>query len=168
MKEQAKREICIYCRGVYGIRAYLKLRDLGIPVGCFGDADKSKQGYVLDGVSCVSYEEICAKEKDSTVIFVCKENPETLMEQFQAEGFSSIYSYETVQELAQNVPETKLDAQTMDTIHLFRERFWQLSRDPRQNVEWECTEDGLCAGLGQVLLDFKNRKEELYGTAEHC
>ena len=52
MKElqDKKKELCIYCRGAYAIRTYLRLRELGVHVSCFGDADPNKAGYVLDGV----------------------------------------------------------------------------------------------------------------------
>ena len=74
MKElqDKKKELCIYCRGAYAIRTYLRLRELGVHVSCFGDADPNKAGYVLDGVFCISYPELIQKDRRNTVILVCR------------------------------------------------------------------------------------------------
>lgn len=86
-------EICIYCLGAYGMRTYLALRDHGITVSCFGDQDEKKKGYVIDGINCITYEEILKKDKRRTLIVVCKLKPEKIVENFINNGFVHVVSY---------------------------------------------------------------------------
>ena len=89
-----KKQVCIYCMGEYGIQTYFKLKKYGIAVGCFGDTDKSKQGYALEGLFCKSYEEVLELDKRETVIIVSMKNSAALVNQFRQEGFENVYSRE--------------------------------------------------------------------------
>lgn len=84
--------ICIYCLGEYGIQTYLKLKDRGIQVSLFGDRDLKKQGYVVDGISCVSYETVVELDKERTLIIVATKNPQSIINEFRNKGFMSVIS----------------------------------------------------------------------------
>lgn len=85
-------KICIYCRGTYGVLTYLTLKKCGIKVDFFGDRDPAKQGYVIDEVNCISYEEVLAQEKDILII-VAITNPDSLIDLFLENGFTNVISY---------------------------------------------------------------------------
>ena len=82
--------ICIYCLGEYGIQTYLKLKDKGIQVSLFGDRDLDKQGYVVDGISCDSYETVAELDKDNTLIIVATKNPQGIISEFRNKGFKCV------------------------------------------------------------------------------
>ena len=94
MKSQClhDKSICIYCMGEYGIRLCYFLSELGYPIACFGDIDKKKHGYAVEGLFCISYEEVCCLDKNKYIIIVAKKNPEKLMREFKNQGFIEVYS----------------------------------------------------------------------------
>ncbi len=94
--EWSNKKICIYCRGEYGIDMYLRLTDNGIPVAYFGDKDTNKQGYVFEGLYCLSYEEFLNLDKEGTVIIVCIKNQDALVKEFQNKGFLYVYGRDKV------------------------------------------------------------------------
>ena len=159
MKElqDKKKELCIYCRGAYAIRTYLRLRELGVHVSCFGDADPNKSGYVLDGVFCISYPELIQKDRRNTVILVCREKPEALIEQFHALGFCSVYSHEIVPE--ESGTEVTLDQGTLNAIRLFHTELNQIRCGPPKGAWEKETEDRFLLDLERVLQDAQDRKE---------
>lgn len=82
--------ICIYCMGEYGIQTYLELKKMGVQVDIFGDSDLSKQGYIVDGIFCDSYEKIIELDKEKTLIIVCIKNPISIVKDFENKGFKHV------------------------------------------------------------------------------
>ncbi len=137
---------------------FFRLRELKIPVACFADADKSKQGHVIDGVSCISYEELLKKDREDTVVLVCKQNPEDLINQFRKEGFSRTYHYKEVENLERIYPAIELNTETLERMNIFREALYQIFCQPQETVEWRDTPDAFGAALGEILRDAQNRR----------
>ena len=160
------KELCIYCRGGYGLKTYFQLRDLGIPVACFADADEQKQGYVIDSVFCISYEAFLLKDKEKTIVLVCKKEPEDLIKNFREKGFLSVYSYEIVAEMVREYPEIELNDAVIGMINSFRQKLYQLLKQPGADAAWNHTGSAFGSALGQLLSDAKNRGRDR--TIEHC
>lgn len=93
------KKICIYCMGEYGIQTYYKLKESGIRIDCFGDRDINKQGYVLDGLYCKSYEEVVKLDKENTIIIVAIKYPQSLIQIFRNVGFKDVYDKESAMKL---------------------------------------------------------------------
>ena len=87
-------KICIYCRGAYGVQTYFKLKQYGIKVSFFGDREKEKQGYVIDGIYCKSYEDVMNEDRDIFLI-VAITNPADLIEHFKAAGFTKVFDIQS-------------------------------------------------------------------------
>ena len=87
-------KICIYCLGEYGIQTYYKLKEAGIQINYFGDRDKQKQGYVFDGLYCLSYEQVSALDKMTTILIVAVKKPDELIDDFKHMGFVHVYTKE--------------------------------------------------------------------------
>lgn len=83
--------ICIYCLGEYGIRTYYKLKEAGVQVDYFGDQNDRKQGYVVDGVYCLSYKKVLQLDKDISTIIVAIKEPDELVTNFKNAGFRKVY-----------------------------------------------------------------------------
>lgn len=152
------KDLCIYCRGTYGLLTYFRLRDLGIPVSCFADADRNKHGYVLDHVNCISYEELLQKDRESTIVLVCKQNPEELIKQFLREGFSQTYSYKEIEKLEREYPVINLDCETIERINTFRKGLYQVYCQDKKPAQWSDAEDAFSKELGRILEDAWERR----------
>ena len=89
--------------GSYGMNTYFLLKEYGIKTKCFGDRDKRKCGYALEGIDCNNYEEVIHYEKDKWTIIVAVENPRRLVEHFLNLGFQYCLSFnEVISELQEN------------------------------------------------------------------
>ncbi len=160
------KELCIYCRGDYALRAYFQLREGGIPVACFADKDENKQGYVIDGVCCISYEEFLQKDREKTIVLVCKQHPEQLMSAFKKRGFLHVGSYKDLQGMERAAPGVSLNAETVNKINFFRLRLHQMLSGMQEGVEKSGSKDAFCAALERILWDVQDRRA--HGVIEYC
>lgn len=88
--------ICIYGCGECGLQTYLLLREKGIGIRFFSDRDYSKKGYILDGVSCITYDELLQKEKKDITLIVAIAHGEKLVNDFQKLGFEKVFYHEDI------------------------------------------------------------------------
>lgn len=86
-------KVYIYCAGEYGVEMYHLLRENDIKVEKIGDIDESKHGYFIDGISCISYNEMMMVDKNKSLIIIAKKNPERLIESFKKTGFKYVVDY---------------------------------------------------------------------------
>ncbi len=93
--------VYIYCAGAYGLRTYMLLRDCGVKVYSFSDRDKKKEGILLDGIPCISYEALLELAKEEICLIACKENGEELKEHFIRQGFPNVYLREDILEMVE-------------------------------------------------------------------
>lgn len=92
-------DVCIYGMGRYGISTYYKLTERGIKICCFGDKSIEKQGYIVKGITCISFEDVVQLDKRKTVIVVAiKKNNHQLMDLFWRSGFKYVCSYNELKE----------------------------------------------------------------------
>lgn len=152
------KELCIYCNGTYGHLTYLHLRDLGIPVSYFADADRKKLGYALDHVNCISYEALLEKDRESTIVLVCKKNPEELIAHFRGEGFSQTYSYKEIEKLERTHPVIDLDGETVERINDFRKGLYQIYYQNKGPIRWDGTKNAFTSELERILEDAWERR----------
>lgn len=87
--------VCIYGCGQCGIQTYLFLKEKGVRVNFFCDKNPAKSGYIMDGVSCIAYDEII-KEKEKIIIIIAISRGEKLVKDFQESGFEKVLYYEDV------------------------------------------------------------------------
>lgn len=92
-------DVCIYGVGRYGISTYYKLLERGIKICCFGDQSIEKQGYIVNDIKCVSFEEVMQLDRRTTVIVVAiKKNNQQLVDLFRKSGFKYVCSYNELKE----------------------------------------------------------------------
>lgn len=100
-------DVCIYGMGRYGISTYYKLSERGIKICCFGDQSVEKQGYIVNDIKCVSFEDVMQLDKRTTVIIVAiKKNNRQLIDMFRKSGFRYVSSYDKLQR--KNINEQKI------------------------------------------------------------
>ncbi len=92
---KAEKTICIYCMGDYGLETYFKLKERGVKIDFFADRDPEKQGYALDHLYCISYEELLERDREEIIIIVAIKKPGVLIAHFREEGFQYVYDKET-------------------------------------------------------------------------
>lgn len=88
--------ICVYGCGECGLRIYLLLREKGIKIKFFSDRDRSKSGHVVDGIPCITYDELLMKKKEDITLVVAIANGEGLVQEFQKLGFKRVLYHENV------------------------------------------------------------------------
>lgn len=97
--------IWVYGCGEWGMQIYLLLREAGIGIKYFVDRDRSKKGYVVDGVSCITYEELLRKGKKDIILIVAVSRGESLVEEFRKQGFKKVFYYEDIRkEICNSLP----------------------------------------------------------------
>lgn len=62
-------KICIFCAGEIGLRLFYELKSRLVHVDSFCDNNVQKHGYIVGGVSCVSFAEL-ERYKESTLVIV--------------------------------------------------------------------------------------------------
>ncbi len=96
LEELKKARVCIYGCGECGIQTCLLLREKGIHIDFFGDRDQSKKGYVVDGVFCITLDELLLKEIQNITLIVAVAHGKGLADEFQKKGFKKVLYYENV------------------------------------------------------------------------
>lgn len=161
-------ELCIYCLGEYGIRTYFRLRDYGINVSCFGDADEKKTGFVLDDVYCIPYEEFRKKNREKTIIIVCIKYPEKIMRMLREEGFIYVYSCQMLEkELKIRYRKIQCSDETINKINIFREKLYQVTCHNVKLKKGE-SKEGFNSEIERVLIDAKMRAQKRKETNNEC
>ncbi len=154
-----EKEICIYCMGDYGTKLFYLLNELGIVVKCFGDADKSKQGYAMEGLYCVSYEEVCRLDKKDIILVVAKKNPQNIIQQFQQQGFEEVYSdKEMIQRLGMLDTRQRMDCRWND-LEEISQVLAQLKEVCYGAEEVPCNEVICKEEIHQLMKDCVTRKQ---------
>ena len=89
--------LCIYGAGKYGIEIYYQLKNQGIQVDFFSDRNKEKWGYALDGIFCISPQELLKFEKTKTTIIIgIKNNIENLYKHFNSQGIYKVIRWHEI------------------------------------------------------------------------
>ncbi len=84
------RPVYLFGAGVYGKKMFLDLCLHGIDVQGFIDNDKTKQGKIIEGISCYSLDEI---DKDNSSVVIAMLLGEEVKKQLLTYGVKHIYSY---------------------------------------------------------------------------
>ncbi len=160
-------EVCIYGAGQYGLECYFLLKDSGVQTAMFCDRDKQKWGFVLDDVSCISYEELEKKGKEKLVIFICIKNPHILKQQFTLACFPHVYTREDILGMAgQGIINPYKNEEGLDIfepekirqIDWFREAFYKKEAD-RAKLPEPGTGDKFEEALVNILRNADKRRQ---------
>lgn len=98
LDELKKGPLCIYGCGECGIQIYFLLKESGIHINFFCDRDKSKKGYVMDGVSCITYEELLRMEAQDAILIIGIAHGEGLVDEFRELGFKKVFYYVNIRQ----------------------------------------------------------------------
>lgn len=110
--------VCVYGCGQWGLQMYLLLRENGLKTDFFSDRDGSKKGYVVDGVSCITYDELLSREKGNIVLIVAIAHGERIADDFRRLGFRKVLYFEDVKnQIYSGMPEKQTDESLMQTEH---------------------------------------------------
>ncbi len=110
--------VCVYGCGQWGLQMYLLLRENGLKTDFFSDRDGSKKGYVVDGVSCITCEELLSGEKGNIVLIVAIAHGEGIADDFRRLGFREVLYYKDVRnQLYSGMPERQTEESLMETEH---------------------------------------------------
>jgi len=85
--------VVIYGCGVNGINLYYRLGANRVLL--FVDRSKEKQGYVLDGKNCISYEEFLSFDREQPVI-VSMEKSKTVICDLKEKGFTNVFTIDDI------------------------------------------------------------------------
>lgn len=135
---------------------YLTLKKCGIKVDFFGDRDSRKQGYVIDDVYCISYEEVVEQEKDILII-VAITTPDAIISLFKEKGFTNVISYK---EYLYKLAESNLLHRDKITDMKKLEKMKKMLYDGLYQEEM-CFEE---TEISDIITEFKVRKQ----TYGHC
>lgn len=103
-----KESIGIYGCGECGIQTWLFLNEHGIKINFFGDRNKGKQGYVIDGLFCISYDQLLQLDRNDTVLIVAIAQGEGICVGFRDMGFKKVIYYkELTQMLSSDIKNNK-------------------------------------------------------------
>jgi glycosyltransferase involved in cell wall biosynthesis len=96
------RRLCVFCAGDYGIRLFYDFRLKNIAVDYFADNDpaKHKEDF-LDGIPCLSFEELL-KIKDDTLVIVAASTPAEILEQLRNAKFPLVTTKQEIDKMARN------------------------------------------------------------------
>lgn len=150
-------KICIYCLGEYGIQTYYKLKEAGIQINYFGDRDKQKQGYVFDGLYCLSYEQVSALDKITTILIVAVKKPDGLIDDFKRMGFVHVYTKE--QGIARLCNGKEFNKKPMDQIEEIRQ-IKELLTDCFYNKKMSCGNCHINKDCADMMSDFLKRNTD--------
>lgn len=134
--------ICIYCAGEYGIDLYHLLRENGVHVNYFGDIDKTKNGYFIDGVTCISYDDMMLLDKKHCFIIVAKKNPDDLVNQFKENGFWYVTDYLKIKKILKT---PVVERKAMNYFEGIKNQLQQgiYGKSVNQNIENDVTVQGM-------------------------
>ncbi|MBQ3544727.1 MAG: glycosyltransferase [Lachnospiraceae bacterium] len=97
--------VVLYCAGKNGRYLQKELSVRNIEVKAFSDGNSSLWGKDIDGIKCISPNEI---PKDSLII-VTKDNPKELMEILKKQGLKKVMAYEDIaSEVFESIPKKEL------------------------------------------------------------
>ena len=104
-RKSINEPVVLYCAGKNGRCLKKELLVRNIEVKAFSDGNPSLWGMDIDGIKCISPDEI---PKDSLII-VTKDNPEELVELLKNQGFKKVMSYEEMaSEIFESIPKKDL------------------------------------------------------------
>lgn len=98
--------LCVFGAGEYGIQLYQELRSRMVTVHCFADNNPDKWGYLFDSVNCISPQNLLER-KETILIIVAIQNPQSVVEQLRSAGFPFITTKQTLDEILLAVPPIK-------------------------------------------------------------
>lgn len=87
-------KVCIWGAFPKGRELRIDLR-LEVRVDCFSDNDEQKHGTLVDGVPCISLEEL-TKQKEETLVIIAASKKHGIKEQLQKEGFPYVVYQEDI------------------------------------------------------------------------
>lgn len=149
-------EICIYCMGDYGLETYFKLKEMGVSVRWFGDRDTSKHGYALEGISCISYEDVLKLDKKNSVIVVAVKNSYALIEQFKEYGFENIYNKD---EIVSVIETRKIKKQYISLTDICKvEEYKECLAKAYYEKEYKDKVDNV--DIQQIIVDLSKRRKK--------
>ena len=89
-----QKQLVLYGAGKNGQRLLRELNMYGIEVATFCDADTKKHGTEINGVKCISKEELNAMyEKKHTSLVITLDNPKAVQQEFMQNGFNMVMTY---------------------------------------------------------------------------
>ena len=83
---QLPKYAAIFGAGKNGLFLNRYLKNSNVNVDFFCDNNLDKQGRVIDGLSCISFNELC-KYKNDVVVFVSPENSEEIIRELKKNNF---------------------------------------------------------------------------------
>ncbi|MFS0555847.1 class I SAM-dependent methyltransferase [Brevibacillus sp. 179-C9.3 HS] len=100
--------IVIFGAGQNGVLLNKYLQNNGVAVKYFCDTNPEKQGITIDGVLCISFEELC-KYKDEVIVFVSPNNATDIYKILKDNGFSQVVSSDEMK-LIRFVPDSETES----------------------------------------------------------
>lgn len=91
MSGEKASKICIFGAGGRGLELEMHLEITREKADFFCDNDKEKQGTLIQGIPCLSFEEL-EKEKEDTLVIVSPEEGESILAQLKEAGFPHVRS----------------------------------------------------------------------------
>lgn len=152
------KEICIYGFGTFGIQTYYALTEKGAKVKCFADRDSHKQGYALEGIHCISYNNLLTLDKKNTILIVAMSNPHKLVQKFRKIGFNYVYDQTNFSDylVFDNITAAK-PVEPIHSVEYLEELKESLSSVLYQNIEKEIAN----RELQQIVNDYVKRNTGL-------
>lgn len=151
-----RKDICIYCMGDYGFKTYYELLENGIKADYFADRDLQKHGYALEGVYCISYEELLLQDRRKVILIVAIQKPEMLISHFRQEGFPYVYDRETAVKVLGN-GKVQMKKEPLRDIELIEQMKLDIQKLVYRNEETSQGE------LKEVMQDYQQRHAGIKG-----
>ena len=86
LRGQGAEKICIFCAGAYGKHMRFILSDLGIPTDCFSDNNPSLWGRQVEGIPCISLDELKKISRNTLIIVSLSSYPASILSQLKQMG----------------------------------------------------------------------------------
>ena len=102
---QLPKYTAIFGAGKNGLFLNRYLKNGNVNVDFFCDNNLDKQGRVIDGLSCISFNELC-KYKNDVVVFVSPENSEEIIRELKKNNFQNVINSDFLK-LARFIPCTE-------------------------------------------------------------
>lgn len=96
MANEIKTNLYIYGMGHFGVRTYMLLKDNGILIKGFIDANPIKQGKNFDGIECISPAQFCAIQEEDMQVIIALEKDADIMASLQEMGIEHLISFRDV------------------------------------------------------------------------
>ncbi len=142
-------KVIIYGCGVRGIHLFYHLDTE--TVLCFADNSKEKQGYVLEGKKCISYDELLSLDKNQKII-VSVENPHDIVLDLKSKGFQKVL---TSDDLNMNTIITAIPNEHTNILKMKDE----IEKGLYDNEELSCIENN---DIRQIISDYRLRRNNEY------